>query len=287
MSHQSILQKIIYFPLTKMVAGIAVVVGLAALGEWLRALVVDKWPLPQDAKNGIVALFQITAVLAGYIVLHRVYEKRKVSELAAAGLIQYAAAGFGMGLLLQSLVVTVIYMAGGYAVVQVNPLSFLWPGFINAATAGFVAEILLVGVVFRMLEEMAGTILTLLLFMLLFAVMHAGASGASVWSVTATAVQAGLLLPLMYVYTRRLWLSIFFHFAWDFAEPGIYGGINPGIGVDKSLFTSNITGPGLLTGGLQGPGNSIQAAVFCLLAAILFLWLAWRKNNFIQPLWRK
>ena len=81
-------------------------------------------------------------------------------------------------------------------------------------------------------------------------------------------------------------MPVFLHFAWDFAEPGIYGGINPGITIEKSLFTSNFTGPELLTGGQFGPGNSIQAAMFCLIAGLIFLWLAKRKNNFIKPDWK-
>ena len=35
-----------------------------------------------------------------------------------------------------------------------------------------------------------------------------------------------------------LWLPIFLHFAWDFAEPGVFGAINPGITIDQSLLTS-------------------------------------------------
>ena len=65
----------------------------------------------------------------------------------------------------------------------------------------------------------------------------------------------------LYVYCRNLWLPIFLHFAWDFTEPGIFGGINPGNTVEQSLFTPEISGPDFLTGGESGPQNSLQAAV--------------------------
>jgi len=82
-------------------------------------------------------------------------------------------------------------------------------------------------------------------------------------------------------------MPIFLHFAWDFAEPGIFGGINPSISIDKSLFTSKISGASILTGGQMGPQNSIQSLLFCLIAAIIFLWLAKQKNHFIKPFWKR
>jgi membrane protease YdiL (CAAX protease family) len=135
-------------------------------------------------------------------------------------------------------------------------------------------------------EEKLGTVLALVITSLLFVIMHSGAKGATILSVASTVIQAGVLLPALYVFSRTLWLSIFFHFAWDFAEPGIYGGINPGIGNVQSLFKSSITGSEFLTGGQFGPGDSIQATLFCLIAALLLLWLAKKKSDFIKPYWK-
>jgi membrane protease YdiL (CAAX protease family) len=82
-------------------------------------------------------------------------------------------------------------------------------------------------------------------------------------SVISTVVEAGLLLSAGYIFSRSLWLPIFLHFAWDFAEPGVFGAINPGITIDQSLLTSKIDGPLILTGGQLGPQNSIQAFLLC------------------------
>src|ERR1022692_268853 len=287
MNNQTTLKKIIYFPLTRIIIGIAVIVGSVALCEWARKLFPDKFQQANDFESGIIGIAEVFMALLSYILLFGFYEKRQIKELSFAAFPKNALIGFLSGLMLQSLAIFVIYLAGDYYIVHVNPVSFLFPGFIQAMAAGFVAEILIVGVLFRLAEEKLGTVIALIIAALLFVIMHSGAKGATILSVVSTAIQAGILLPALYIFSRSLWLSIFFHFAWDFAEPGIYGGINPAIGIDKSLFASKITGSGLLTGGQSGPGNSIQATIFCLMAALLLLSLANKKNNFIRPYWKK
>jgi hypothetical protein len=263
-----------------------VVGGLVALVETTRNFFADKITLSIETQNWIVAVADVAIALSSYILLYRFYEKRQVRELSAAGFGGNALAGFLSGLILQSLVIFVIYLAGGYSILRVNPVSFLIPGFIAAITAGFVAEILLRGILFRLMEEKLGTVITLIFFAVLFAILHAG-NGATFFSVLSKASQAGILFSAVYVFSRSLWFPIFLHFAWDLAEPGIYGALNPGISIDKYLFTSRISGSAWLTGGEAGPGGSVQTSVFCLIAALLFLWGAKRKNNFISPYWKR
>ena len=143
------------------------------------------------------------------------------------------------------------------------------------------------GVIFRLTEERAGTTIALIILTLLFAFMHINVKDANIVSVLSTAIQAGLLLSAAYVFTRSLWFVIFFHFAWDLTEPGIYGGINPGNSVESSLLTSKISGPDLLTGGILGPQNSIQSLICCSTVALIVLGKAKQKDHFMQPFWKK
>ena len=287
MNNQITLKKIVDFFLTKIIIGILVVAGSVALVEWIRQLLSGKIQMTDELQNGIVGIVEIFMALFSYTLLFRFYEKRKITELSLGVFWKNALIGFSLGFILQSLAILVIYLAGDYSIIKINPVSFLIPGFTAALIAGFVAEILIRGIIFRLTEKKLGTIIALIISSLLFAVMHSGVKGATLLSVLSTTIQAGILPGAVYVFTRSLWLPIFLHFAWDLAEPGIYGGINPGITLEKSLFTSKITGSELLTGGQFGPGSSIQAAIFCLIAAILFLWLAKRKNNFIKPYWKR
>jgi len=286
METQTALQKTLHFFLTKILIGIVLVVGLIAFVEWAGRLLLDATQLTPESKNIIIAIFDSAIALSGYIFLFRIYEKRRIEELSLATFGKNAIIGFATGLILQSLFVLVIYLTGGYEVIRTNPFSFLLPSFAAAFTAGFVSEILIRGIVFRLIEEKLGTVIALIIFALLFAIAHLNAAGATALSVLATAMQAGIVLSAAYIFTRSLWFTIFLHFAWDFAEPGIFGAINPGNTIEQSLFTSKITGSAFLTGGESGPQNSIQALIFCSITGLIFLWLAKKKNNFIKPYWK-
>jgi membrane protease YdiL (CAAX protease family) len=286
MNNPDTLQKILSFFLTKIIIGLLVVGGSVVLAEGAGRSLLDKTQITGELQNAVVGMTDVAIALLSYVLLFRFYEKRKIKELSLATFWENAFSGFLAGLILQSLVILVIYLAGGYYIIRINPVSFLIPAFTASIIAGFVAEILIRGIIFRLTEEKFGTVIALIISSLIFAVLHSGVKGATLLSVLSITIQAGILLTAVYIFTRSLWLPIFLHFAWDLAEPGIYGGINPGITIEKSLFTSNFTGTELLTGGQFGPGNSLQAAIFCLIAGLIFLWLAKRKNNFVKPDWK-
>ena len=268
-----------------MIVGIGVIVSLVAFIEWLRSSILDKTNLSNDVKALIVPIAEAFITTTAYIFLFRAYDKRRIHELSAATFINNAVIGFLTGILLQSLFILIIYLAGTFLVVNVNPISVLISPFAFALTAGFVAEIIMIGIVFRLLEQQTGTVVALLVFIILFAILHINAKGATVISVGATAMQAGFLLPAAYVFSRSLWLPVFLHFGWDFAEPGIFGGINPSSSLTQGLFTSKIAGNSLLTGAETGPQDSLTSLLLCLITGIIFLFLAKRKNNLIKPKW--
>ncbi|HTS44524.1 MAG TPA: CPBP family intramembrane glutamic endopeptidase [Puia sp.] len=285
MNNQTIIQKIIHFNPTKIIIGTTVVAGSVFLCESTLRPLLDKTQMTFNSKNLIIAALNSGIALVAYIFLFRFYEKRKITELSRSALPGNAGAGFLTGLILQSLIVLVIYIFANYSILRINPVSSLLPALATAFTAGIVAEIVIVGIFFRLAEEKLGTLITLLIMMIFFCIMHSGAKGATVISVLAVIVNAGILLPAAFIFTRTLWFPMFLHFAWDFAEPGIYGGVNPGNSVQQSLFSSKINGPDFLTGGALGPQNSIQSILLCLVLALFFLGAAKRQNKFIKPFW--
>jgi membrane protease YdiL (CAAX protease family) len=286
MSKQKASKKVLHFFITKILVGIAVIGASVALIEWLRTALLDKTNLTEDIKNIITAVADSVVAVTAYILLYRKYEKRHITELSAANFIKYAVIGIITGFALQALFILIIYIAGTYSIIHINTASVLVTPFSFALTAGFVAEILIVGVVFRLMEEQTGTIVTLIFFIILFAVLHVNTKGASFVSVGATAMQAGFLLPASYVCSRSLWLPVFLHFSWDFTEPGIFGGINASSSITQSLFTSKIAGHPLITGGETGPQNSLQSLILCLLAGMIFLSIAKRKNKLVNFKWQ-
>src|ERR1051326_756069 len=136
-----------------MLIGIAVVAGLVALCLLLSKAFFDKLQIGEGAENLFIASIQIAIALAAYVFLFRSYEKRQIKELNTRAFPRNAFFGFVAGFVLQSLSILVIYIAGGYSITKLNPVSFLLPAFTSAIVAGFVAEILIRGIIFRLVEE--------------------------------------------------------------------------------------------------------------------------------------
>jgi membrane protease YdiL (CAAX protease family) len=280
------LQKFLHFFLVKIIVGILAVGGVVALTQWLGQSLLDKTSLSGNFKNITIAILNSVFALVVYIFLFKNYEKRKISELSVSTFSKNAAFGFITGFVLQLLFILCIYFFADYKISHVNTFASIIPAFTSAFTAGFVAELLIVGVFFRLTEEQLGTSFTLIILTIIFAIIHANAKNATWLSVLATATQAGILLPAAFIVSRSLWVPIFLHFAWDFAEPGIFGGFNPGNSVNESLFVSKIDGAASFTGGLNGPQNSIQSFLLCLIVSAIFLWIAKKDNCFLKPAWR-
>jgi uncharacterized protein len=217
----------------------------------------------------------------------RFYEQRAVSELTTRGLGRNLLTGILLGTILQSLTIFVIYLFGGFAVVAVNPVSFLLPSLTMAFTSAIFEEILVRGIVYRILEEKLGSYIALFVSAAIFGGLHLGNPNSSIIAAVGLALQAGLFLAAAYMYTRNLWFPIAIHFAWNFTQAGIYGASVSGNAIGKSLFTTEITGSNWYTGGAFGPEGSVQATVFCLLATVGLLILILKEKNIIKPFWKQ
>src|SRR5215467_11727225 len=152
------IQKIFQSPLIKIIIGILLVASVVALIEFFRQLVLDKSSLTDDIKNIIVAAIQISLALITYIFLFRGIEKRKIIELSTSSFWLNAVRGILTGIILQGLIILVMYIFDGYKILLVNPLSYILPALISSLVAGFVAEILIRGIFFRIVEQELGTV---------------------------------------------------------------------------------------------------------------------------------
>jgi membrane protease YdiL (CAAX protease family) len=161
------------------------------------------------------------------------------------------------------------------------------PAIGMAISSGVIEEILIRGIIFRILEEWLGSWIALLLSALIFGFIHIENEGASVLIAVSIAVEAGVLLGAAFMYSRNLWLPIAIHFSWNFVQGGIYGARVSGFKLTDSLVSADITGSELITGGAFGPEGSIQALTLCTLAGIILLYFANKKGNFIQPFWKR
>ncbi|MCQ6956493.1 hypothetical protein [Mucilaginibacter aquariorum] len=96
------------------------------------------------------------------------------------------------------------------------------------------------------------------------------------------AIEAGLLLGSAYVYSCILWLPIAIHFAWNFVQSGVLGAVTSGNDSTSSWLTTQLTGPGFIIGGKFGPEGTIQAKIFCPIAAGIFMYLNIKNKKLIR-----
>ena len=136
---------------------------------------------------------------------------------------------------------------------------------------------------------MSGSWIAIILSALFFGLTHLMNPGATLFGALAIALEAGTLLGAAYMLTRRLWLAIGIHWAWNFFEGPFFGATVSGTGSNagKALITSTINGPSIWTGGAFGPEAGLAALLVCLATGPLFLILVLRQKQVITPAWRR
>jgi hypothetical protein len=89
------------------------------------------------------------------------------------------------------------------------------------------------------------------------------------------------MLALAFVATRKLWLPIGLHIAWNFTQGGLFGLPVSGIST-PGLLGSHLSGPAVFSGGAFGVEGSL-ITVLASLAVSWFFYRKARKDGRIQP----
>lgn len=259
----------------RVVLATVVVVVSVLLAQSVAHLFSDVVPDPLYLLLFVV--FSVLVACLSYLAYVRVVERRSVSELSRVGAIKELGAGVAIGAWLVIVIVGALWVLGDYVVVGTNAVMVLLVAFANDASGAVVEEILFRAIVFRISEEALGTWLALLISALLFGLLHIGEPRA-----IPVALAASVLLSCAYMLTRRLWLPIGIHFAWDFTQDGVFG-VAAGA---KGLLQAKLAGPSFLSGGEIGIEASILALVVVLIADLYLLMMAGRRGRFVEPPWR-
>ena len=139
----------------------------------------------------------------------------------------------------------------------------------------------------RLIEGWLGTWWALAITAVFFGAAHLGNPQATVFGAVAIALEAGILLGACYLLTRRLWLAIGVHAAWNFVQGGIFGSDISGTGSGRGLIEARFTGPDLLTGGAMGIEASVVAVVLCTAAGVAMLLAVRRRGLVVPPCWHR
>jgi membrane protease YdiL (CAAX protease family) len=253
-----------------------------ALGLFFAAAGVARGRVPTFWLSIIAAAIFATVYLAG----GRWIERCGLTEFKGTGGLKEFAGGVGLGLLLFSAVMALLWAAGAYHPTGWQMTSAMGSGVIGVLAGAILEEVLFRGFLFRLVEVVAGTWWAVVLTSALFGVAHVFNPGASVASSAAVAIEAGVLLGAAYALTGRLWFPIGLHAAWNFAEGYVIGMTVSGFEAKKAMISGTLEGPAILTGGVFGPEASVIAVVVCFSAALIILWRMVRSGRVQPPAWR-
>lgn len=240
---------------------------------------------PGSAPRMAMAGVGIAVVLACYSGYVRWIEQRPARELSLPGAGREFGLGMCLGLAVFALVIGILTGVGAYRITGRNDLSVMLatiPGFLVVAVF---EEVLFRMIIFRILESALGSWNALAISSLAFGLMHLGNPDAGLLSALAISIEAGPMIGAAYMLTRRLWLCAALHFAWNFAQGGIFSIAVSGH-KQKGLFEMQLTGPDWLTGGQFGVEASLIAILVCMPLGAAMLAQVVSADRIVRPGWR-
>lgn len=234
-----------------------------------------------------IALGMGLVVMALYYAWGKWIERREVTELSLPGMPRQWGIGALLGLGLYSGCAGILMILGIYQVEGFNPLSFMVPAIAMSVKSGIFEELVFRGVLFRSVEDLAGSWIAVVVSSLVFGFLHLLNPGATIAGAAYISIEAGVLLGAAYLLTRRLWMGIGFHMVWNYVQSAVYSGVVSG-GVDEpGLLKAKIEGPHLLTGGSFGMELSLGALILCTTAGVILLVKAIRRGHLQPPPWKR
>lgn len=234
------------------------------------------------------ALMDCAMMLCAYAGLVFVIEGRAVSELALRPLPREYATGLLLGFGLYSLCILALYAVGAYRIEGFGPALVLLSGLAGPLATGVFEELFFRGGIFRVAEKYGGTWIALVISSLVFGFVHLENDAATMRGILSISLWAGVLLAATYVLTRRLWLGIGLHAAWNYTQGSVYSGIVSGSDAPiTGVVKSSMQGPDWLTGGSFGVEASIVAVVICSAAGMIMMIMAARRGHIMRPVWAR
>ncbi len=279
--------RILLNPFVRLVLYILIITAILGLINYLFQISFDNLTglSATVAENGLQVVQFVLLFFIYKIVVKRI-EKRPVYELSNPFVWPEIFAGIFMGSLLIIIVVAILAIPGYFSIVQFNKVSVLVSGFFTFGFGAFFEELLFRLIIFKLMEEYFGSWISLTINALLFGAAHLFNQNATLWSAFAIATEAGILLSIAFIFTRRIWLAFGIHFGWNFTQASVFGIPTSGISFD-GLITPSFSGPVWLTGGDFGLEASPISIILGLLLSYFLLKKALMDDQTILPAWNK
>ena len=274
--------RILQFPLTRLIVLGGIIFYMMAMAENYLQVFKDT-PL----LSVLVALGMGLAAMAIYAAWGKFIERQDATELSLAGSGREWAIGALIGAGLYTGCVLCLMLLGMYRIEGMNPLTFLIPAIAMAIKSSIFEELVFRGILFRTVEDLAGSWIAIVISSLVFGFLHLLNPEATFAGAAYISIEAGLLLAAAYLVTRRLWLAIGFHMAWNYVQSAVFSGVVSGSVADPGLFQDKIEGPSFITGGNFGMEQSVFALIFCTTAGVVLLAIAKRRGHMMPPPWNR
>jgi membrane protease YdiL (CAAX protease family) len=234
----------------------------------------------------VIGAFVIGNILLVYLSYAHFVERRPVSELSLPGMGRELGIGLllGFGLMTACYLIAMalgLYRIEGIASWQ-NLLTVTW----GTVTTPFGEELLFRGVVFRIIENVFGSWVALVVSSVWFGYAHSGNEGETFAGLAAIAIVYGPMLAAPYMLTRRLWMGIGLHITWNYTMGKVYSGSVSGTDQMQGLFKATLQGSELLTGGNAGMEGSLIAVLVATTFTVVMLVLAVRRGNIVPLSWK-
>lgn len=226
----------------------------------------------------VAAVIGALLAIGGHLLIAGPIGARPGLALRGPGKLQEFTVGLVIGALLIALATGVIALLGGYRVTGLEAHPQLLGPLAIGIFAAFCEEVLFRGALLRLIDGWLGSWAALAITSVLFGALHFTNPDAGLWGAVAITIEAGVLLGSAYLLTRRLWLAIGIHLAWNSVQAGVFSFAVSGTGAQHGLLRAEHPGPAWLSGGAMGVEGSVVTVAVGLTAGIIMLVMARRRG---------
>lgn len=230
-------------------------------------------------------LITIPILLISYQWYCRSYEKRPATEIDPNDGIALWGVGAAVAATMVLVFVGMIELFGDYRVVDSRGGVQLVANFLTFTAGSLLQDLVLLCILYRLLEEFAGTWVSLLVSLSIFGATHLLNEGQSITS-AAMLMLSSLIFIAPFILTRKIWLTWGFHAGWNFMQAGVFGMLNSGVQF-KGWLIPEITGPEWVVGGLVGLEGTPHSMLLDFLIGLIIMAIAVKHEKIVKPSWKR
>jgi len=259
-------------PFVRILLAIAASIGTMALLLMLSEIV------PKPMRVVWPTLLAAAGCMAGYRFYVRKVERRAPAEASGPGVLRELGTGFGIGAALAVGVAGVLLLCGALQVQGLGDWRAIFKPLPEQVMVATFEELVFRAILFRIVEQRWGLRIAVVSNVLLFALAHLPNEHISVVAVLATAA-AGAGLLGVYLLTRRVWIAMGMHFAWNYLFDALMSVPVSGHAA-RGWIQVLPAGPEWLSGGAYGvEGSVVTLLAWSAAAVVLFRVASQRPGN--------